>query len=313
MSAATVVTVTPNPAIDHTAWVPGFEPGAVNRVVKDHLVPGGKGVNVAAVLAGWGLPTAVTGYLGVENADTFRSFLADRGIADHFVPVPGLTRTGVKVVDDVAGTTTDLNFPGFEIGAAHVDALHAAIGSLPLTGRWVVLAGSLPVGAPPDLYRRLADLVHASGGLVALDTSGPALAEAMEGTPDLVKPNRQEMEELTGRALPSLTDLADAARDLGERGIATVVVSLGADGALFVRDDIAVFAEPPPVQVASTVGAGDAMVAGTVAATLEDLPLPALAALATAFSALAVSQVGAHLDRDAAMALVPDVSVKRLP
>ena len=308
-----VVTVTPNPAIDHTAWVPGFTPGAVNRVVKDHLVPGGKGVNVAAVLAGWGVSTAATGFLGEENAGAFRSFLAGRGIADHFVPVPGLTRTGVTVVDDVAGTTTDLNFPGFEIGAAHVAALRTAVEAVATAGRWVALAGSLPVGAPPDLYRQLGDLVHAGGGLVALDTSGAALAEAMAGTPDLVKPNREELEELTGRALPSPADLTAAARELAGQGIATVVVSLGAEGALFVRDDLAVVASPPPVRVASTVGAGDAMVAGTIAATIEDLPLPAVAALATAFAALAVSQVGAHLDRDAAMALVPDVSVERLP
>jgi 1-phosphofructokinase len=308
-----VVTVTPNPAIDHTAWVPGFVPGEVNRVTRDHLVAGGKGVNVAAMLAGWGLRTLATGFLGAENAGTFASFLAERGISERFVTVPGLTRTGVKVVDEVAGTTTDLNFPGFTVGPDHVAALGAALGDVAVPGRWVVLAGSLPVGAPATLHRDLAEVVRARGGLVALDTSGPALAAAVAGGPDLVKPNREELEELTGRTLRRRADVVDAARALAGGGIATVVVSLGADGAIFVRDGEAVFATPPPVVVASTVGAGDAMVAGTVAGTLRGLPLAEVAALATAFSAVAVSRVGAQLDPDAAMASLQHTTVEALP
>jgi 1-phosphofructokinase family hexose kinase len=291
-----VVTVTPNPALDQTVWVPGFAAGEVNRVEREETTPGGKGVNVAAFLASFGVPVAATGFLGRANAGLFEDFLAARGIGASFVPVPGATRTGVKIVDEKAGTTTDINFPGFAVTDADLDALEDAVRRLAAADCWFVLAGSLPRDAPAQTYRGLADAVHAAGGSVALDTSGLALSEALLARPELVKPNRAELEELVGRPLPDRAALQAAARELAASGIRTVVVSLGAEGALFVRDGEAAFATPPPVPVVSTVGAGDAMVAGTVLGTLRELPLPEVAALATACSAVAIGRVGPHLD-----------------
>jgi 1-phosphofructokinase len=148
---------------------------------------------------------------------------------------------------------------------------------------------------------------------VALDASGPALAAAVREAPDLAKPNRDELEELVGRALDGPAAVLAAARELGALGIGTVVVSMGAEGALFVRDAEAVHARPPAVRVASTVGAGDAMVAGTVLGALRGLGLAGAAALATACSAVAVAGVGSDLDpgavADAAAAVgLEDVS-----
>jgi 1-phosphofructokinase len=291
-----VLTVTANPALDQTLWVPGFRAGEVNRVVREELSPGGKGVNVAAFLEPFGLAVMATGFLGRANAGLFEDFLDSREIGSCFVPVAGVTRTGVKIVDEEAGTTTDINFPGFAVTDDDLLALERIVSALAAAGRWVVLAGSLPQDAPADTYRRLVETAHGSGGLVALDTSGPALAEALPAGPDLVKPNRVELEELTGRPLPDRTALRAAAGELSAQGIGTVVVSLGADGALFVRGGEAVFATPPAVRVASTVGAGDAMVAGTVLGTLRGLPLDGVAALATACSAVAISRVGPYLD-----------------
>ena len=294
-----VATVTANPAADHTVWIPGFRPGEVNRVAHDEVTPGGKGVNVAAFLAATGVPVVATGFLGTDNAALFERFFEQAGIAHCFVPVAGATRTGIKIVDVEAATTTDINFPGFRAAPEHLAALEERVAEVAVAGGWVVLAGSLPPGAPPDTYRRLVELVHERGAQAAVDTSGPALEQALEARPDLVKPNRAELEELTGRVLGDRASLRAAAAALAEGGPSTVVVSLGAAGALFFRDGAAVFATPPPVDVASTVGAGDAMVAGTVAAILRALPLGDLAALATAFSALAISQVGPHLDAGA--------------
>ena len=127
-------------------------------------------------------------------------------------------------------------------------------------------------------------LVARARGRVALDTSGPALREAMRRGPDLVKPNRDELEELGRRQLADREALVEAAEELADRGVGTVVVSMGGDGAVFARDGDAAFATPPPVRVASTVGAGDAMVAGTIAGTLRGSTSPRVAALATAFS-----------------------------
>jgi 1-phosphofructokinase len=242
----------------------------------------------------------------------FDDFFEEEGIPHEFVRVAGMTRTGIKIVDEQADSTTDINFPGFEVHGEDIAALEAAVLGVVEPERWVVLAGSLPAGAPPDLYRRLSQAVRSGGGRVALDTSGAALGEALGTNPDLIKPNREELEELTGRSLGSREDLADAAAQLGREGIGTVVVSAGAEGALFARDGAAVFATPPRVKVASTVGAGDAMVAGTIAGTLRGLELAEVAALATAFSAVAISKIGPHLDAAAVRETAAAIAVEQL-
>lgn len=310
--AVDAITVTANPAVDQTIWVPGFRAGEVNRVVREQVTAGGKGVNVAAFLAAVGIPVLATGFLGRANAGLFEAFFEQNQISNEFVTVDGTTRTGIKIVDDVARATTDINFSGFHVDEDDLDALENTLADLVAPGRWVILAGSLPAGAPATTYRRLIALVHERGGRVALDTSGPALREAMAARPDLVKPNREELEELSGRELPDREALTQAAADLARVGVGTVVVSLGADGALFARDGEAAFATPPPVRVASTVGAGDAMVAGTIASILRMLDLAETAALATAFSAVAITQIGAYLDDVAVEETAHAVSVEAL-
>ena len=303
------VTVTANPALDHTVWVPGFRAGEVNRVVREQISPGGKGVNVAAFLTAAGVAVHATGFLGTPNASLFHSFFEQTGIGDGFVPVPGMTRTGIKIVDDDAGTTTDLNFPGFEVGPEEVEVLEAALTRAVVDGRWVVLAGSLPPGAPGDLWRRLAERAHDAGGLVALDSSGEAFAAGLQARPDLVKPNREELSQLLGRSLDGRAAVLEAARSLG---VPFVIVSMGAEGALFARGDEAVFAVPGEVRVASTVGAGDAMVAGAVCAILRGLDLAETARLATAFSKVAIATVGPHLDEDAVQLAMRDVVIEEV-
>ena len=307
-----VVTVTTNPAVDQTVWIPGFRAGEVNRVRRQEVSAGGKGVNVAAFLAAFGIETLATGFLGTSNAGLFEEFLAERGIEERFVRVHGTTRTGVKIVDDEAGTTTDINFPGFDVPGERVADLQTLLASMTRPDGWIVLSGSLPPGAPADFYARLSAAAREAGMRVAVDTSGPPLAEAVRTVPDLLKPNREELEELTGRPLGDRAALAGAARELVDAGISTVVVSLGGDGALFVRAGEAVFASPPAVSVASTVGAGDAMVAGTIVGTLRELPLAGVAALATATAATKIGRVGPHLDAGAAEAASKTVAVHPL-
>lgn len=285
-----VVTVTPNPAIDWTVTVPGFAPGAVNRASADRSRPAGKGVNVAAALAGYGHRAAATGFLGRDNAAAFESFFAGLGIDDALVRVPGATRVGIKLVDPDRRETTDVNFPGPGVSAADVDALLARVDALAADGRWFVLAGSLPPGAEPALYAELTRRIRARGGRVVLDTSGDALRHALDAVPHVVKPNVHELEALLGRALPTTRDVVDAARALLERGVELAAVSMGAEGALFVARDAVVHARPPSVAVGSTVGAGDAMVAGIVAARLTGLDLAETARLATAFSLAALTR-----------------------
>ena len=310
--AVDAITVTANPAVDQTIWVPGFRAGEVNRVVREQVTAGGKGVNVAAFLAAFGVPVFATGFLGRPNAGLFEAFFEQKRIPHEFVAVNGSTRTGIKIVDEVASATTDINFSGFHVDDDDLRALEDVVAGVVAPGRWVVLAGSLPAGAPASTYRRLVTLVRERAGRVALDTSGPALREAVAAGPDLVKPNREELEELSGRPLPDRESLIQAAAELARGGVGTVVVSLGADGALFARDGDVAYATPPPVRVASTVGAGDAMVAGTIASILRMLELGDMAALATAFSAVAITQIGPYLDGPAVEQTARAVSVETM-
>lgn len=287
------VTVTPNPAIDWTVTVPGFAAGAVNRAAAERTQPAGKGVNVAAALAGFGVRCAATGFLGRENAAAFEPFFARLRIDDAFVRVDGATRTGIKIVDPERGETTDVNFPGPRVTPEDVEALLERVDGLAdAPGRWFVLAGSLPPGAEASLYRELVDAVRGAGCGVILDTSGEPLRLALDGAPHVVKPNVHELEALVGYPLASPDDVVDAARVLLDRGVMLAAVSMGAEGALFVDRDAVVLARPPRIEVGSTVGAGDAMVAGIVAARLAGLDLEGTARLATAFSAAALSRAG---------------------
>jgi 1-phosphofructokinase len=290
-----VVTVTLNPAIDQTVSVAGFAAGRVNRVAESRIDAGGKGVNVAGFLADLGVDVAVTGFLGFDNQTQFETLFEQKEIVDRFVTVPGSTRVGIKIVDAVTRETTDLNFPGLAPEKDEIARLAERIAELAEPGRWFVLAGSVPAGVPEDIYASLIEAIHERGGGVVLDTSGGPLRAALASLPELLKPNLEELRELVGHPLDSPEAVRDAARSLLEQGVERVVVSMGADGAVFVDRELALLARPPRVTVASTVGAGDAMVAGIVYGLLHDLPLAEIARFATASGAYAVTRIGAGM------------------
>jgi len=271
---AEVVTVTPNPALDWTLSVPGFTAGAVNRVEAQHTTPAGKGVNVAAALAGAGHRVAGTGWLGADNAAAFEAFFAARGIEDRFVRVGG-----------------EAGQPPSPAERAALMERVLGLASTAATGApgWFVLAGSLPPGVDPGFYCELATLVAAAGARVALDTSGEPLRRALKSEPQVLKPNVHELEALVGSPLPSRDAIVAAARGLLKGDTELVVVSMGADGALFLEDRRIVSATPPRVAVRTTVAAGDALVAGIVSARLRRLDLAELARLASAFALEAVT------------------------
>jgi 1-phosphofructokinase len=293
-----VATVTLNPAIDRTVSVAGFEAGAVNRAELAGDRAGGKGVNVAAALAEQGHRVAALGFLGRDNDAIFAEHFAALGVADFCLRLPGATRTGIKIVDSRRGETTDLNFPGLTPGPAALADLLEQIEKL--EAAWCVLAGSLPPGVPTDFYGQATRRLKARGVHVALDTSGAPLAEALAAGPDLVKPNVHELAALTGRDLPDEAAVVAAASTLVAGGVRLVAVSRGAEGAVLVSADEVIVARPPAVAVRSTVGAGDAMVAGLVAASLRGLPPAEAARLATAFSLHALSRAATDAKVDAA-------------
>ncbi|WP_342154193.1 1-phosphofructokinase [Methylorubrum sp. SB2] len=312
-----IATLTLNPAIDQTVTLDALNPGSVHRARSVWSDAGGKGVNVACCLADWGLPVSATGVLGQDNAAPFEQVLAAKGIDDRFVWIPGQTRTNLKLLDAGTAETTDINLPGLEFGPSTLEAVRAVLSELAQDGSLVVLAGSLPRSAPPDTYARLTGELRARGARVVLDASGPALAAALAAgpgaLPQAIKPNRHELEEWAGQSLTDPAALLDAARRLQASGIALVCVSLGEDGALFVSGDGALRALPPATEIASTVGAGDALVAGLVAGLHDGLPLPDLARRALAFAAGKLSRTGANLPgREAVEAIAQSIRVESL-
>jgi 1-phosphofructokinase len=283
-----VITITLNPALDRTLVVRQLERGAVNRAEWLGDRPGGKGVNVAVALAEHGVAVAALGFLGEANSGVFARFLKEHGVGENFVRLPGATREGLKIVDPERGETTDLNFPGLAPRAEDLADLTRRIDEVD-TG-WCVLAGSLSPGVPTDFYAGLTTRLRARGVRVALDTSGAPLAAALAARPDVIKPNVHELAELVGRELPDEAAVLRAARELAAGGVGLVAVSRGAEGALLVAEGEAVAARPPRIEVGSTVGAGDAMVAGIVAGRLRGLGLADTARLATAFSLHALTR-----------------------
>lgn len=313
MKRPSVTPVTLNPAIDQALSIPGFAAGQVNRVSASRSDIGGKGVNVASCLADLGLDVVATGFLGTENAALFERFFERKRITDRFVRLAGATRVGLKIVDDRTGQTTEINFPGLSPKDQDLAELLERIASLATPGGWFVLSGSVPPGAPDDIYATLIESIHARGARVVLDTSGNALRQGVKSAPEVLKPNVEELGELIGRTLDSPRAVLDAARSLLERGVRRVIVSMGREGAVFIENGQALLARPPRVTVRSTVGAGDAMVAGLVVSIIEDRALEETARRATACGALAVTKVGSGIENLAELrALGEQVEIESL-
>ena len=301
-TAMQLITVTPNPAIDHTVSLDRLEPGAVHRARAEQFEAGGKGIGVAAVAAALGLRTAASGWLGDQNPQLFERAFAERGIADAMVRVPGRTRTNIKLADAARGDSTDINLAGIAFDAdatAQAEAaLLARLAPLVGEGTWCTLAGSLPPGVGVESLVRLAEALRARGARLMVDTGGKVLGELLDrlpAAPDFLKPNRAELEELVGQPLPAAADVARAALALRARGVGLVVVSLGGDGAVIAGEGGCWLALPPRVPVATTVGAGDALVAGTLAALVDGQAFPEAGVFGMACAAARIQRIAPGL------------------
>ncbi|GAA0532830.1 1-phosphofructokinase [Rhizomicrobium palustre] len=288
-----IVTVTLNPAIDLTVALDHLTPGEVHRAHSAVSNAGGKGVNVAACLADWGVNVSATGFLGAGNVHPFETLFRDKSVGDGFIRLPGETRINVKITEP-GGRTTDVNLPGLPIEADLLPRLNDRIRALEPS--LLVLSGSLPAGLSPSIWADMASHWQQQGVRVLLDVSGAPLQEALSREELLfaVKPNRDELAAVMG-AIPDDAALLAQARALHRNGIGLVVVSLGSEGALFVSEEGALYAAPLKVGVVSSVGAGDAMVAGLCAGISEDASLERLARLSTAFAAGKLRKIGPHL------------------
>ena len=306
-----VVTCTLNPAIDQTIMLDELRPGHVHRAKNMVLHAGGKGVNVASCLADWGgTEITATGILGRDNAGIFEALCSAKNIHDGFIRIPGETRTNLKLCHD--GDTTDINFSGPRGSAETRQSIFDRMLQLCTSDTLALLAGSVPEGVGPGIYGELTGEILHRGGRVFLDTSGLPLECALHAPslPFCIKPNRAELEEFAGTALDTDNAMITVARELLSRGVGLVVISLGAQGALFVTGAEILRAALPVLRVDSSVGAGDAMMAGLIAATCENAGLEATARLATAFASAKLQRPGANLPpRNIVEALSADVRI----
>jgi 1-phosphofructokinase len=323
MSAAhggRVVTLTANPSLDRTLSLPGpLQRGSVARLAPSSTEPGGKGVNVARAIAAAG--GDVVTVLPAADDDPIVGALHRIGLPMATVPVEAPVRTNYTLAEP-DGTTTKLNEPGAPLDAATRAALTAALHRHAEGARWVVLSGSLPPGTPADWYAELVRSLRDTGARIAVDTSeAPLLALLAAGTdaaPDVLKPNSEELAQLTGVPEAELTAdrgaLLAAVATLHERGVAEVLLTLGADGALLSTAEGVWSATPPPITVRSTVGAGDCSLAGLVLADLAGAAPAERLRSAVAHGAASASLPGSAVPTpDQAARLAAEVATEPLP
>lgn len=296
-----ILTLTPNPSIDRAIVVDTLRRGEVHRATESRIDPGGKGVNVSRALTANGVATRAVLPAGGPAGHLLEELLDAAGVSRHSVPVAGPVRMNISVLEP-DGTTTKLNEPGPTLSPDEVSALVATTLDLARDADWVVGCGSLPPGAPTDLYAQLVRGVRELGGRIAVDSSGAPMAAALQAAPTLIKPNHEELAEVVGHALPTLGDVRDAAKDLVAKGIEIVAVSLGSDGALLVTESDLVHARATISNPLSTVGAGDCMLAGLLHGLSSGLSHPEALATGVAWGAAAVTLPGSRVPTPADVA-----------
>ncbi len=289
-----VVTITLNPALDLTGSVETLNVGSVSLVQQSNLHAAGKGVNVAKVLSDLGADVTVTGFLGKDNPELFHQLFEEINVKDEFIDVKGSTRINVKLVES-SGEVSDINFPGVQVTSDDIARFEHTLFALAETHDYFVLAGSLPRGVTPEQCAVWIEKLHQMGKKVLFDSSKAALSAGIEAHPWLIKPNDEELSDFVGEPLETPAQCQKAAQNLSDKGIENIVVSMGANGVMWLNQGEWLRAQPPKMKVVSTVGAGDTLVAGLCWGHMQVMPKTDLLRFATALSALAVSQVGVGL------------------
>ncbi|MBP5404752.1 MAG: 1-phosphofructokinase [Clostridia bacterium] len=261
-----IYTVTFSPAIDYVVDLNKLEIGEINRTVREFAYPGGKGINVSLVLANLGKPSVATGFLGGFTGDYIKSELARRNVASGFIEVDGVTRINVKIR---AGKETAINGQGPQITAEDIEQL---IRQLERLGKedLLVISGTVPSSLPADIYERILERIKDAGVTLIVDATKDILLNTLKYHPLLVKPNKEELEEMFEVKITNDDELILTAKRLLALGAENVIVSLGGDGALLVGRNVETsLREAPQGKVVNTVGAGDSLVAGFIDAYVD--------------------------------------------
>lgn len=257
-----ITSVSLNPSIDRTIALDRLSVGGLNRVRSQTDVAAGKGVNVALAAAALGEESGCIGFMYREGAALYAQRLEQGGVRSDFVWCEGAVRVNIKVFDREKGEITEINSSGMPVSDVQLEAMVALVRDHARHSDYMILSGSMPPACPADFYRTLAQAAAGENCRVLLDADGERLRAGMEARPFLIKPNRYELELLTGRTLDTREKLLEAALECVRAGVGVAAVSMGGDGAL-ITDGKSAFRTPGlKVEVKSTVAAGDSMIAG---------------------------------------------------
>jgi 1-phosphofructokinase family hexose kinase len=311
-----ILTVTLNAAIDRTVAVPNFRLGHRHRSVESRTVAGGKGVNVARALSLLGRPVIAAGFVGGPTGTRVLEQLHEESVLTDFTRIAAETRINLAVIDPTSGEQTEINERGPAVSAEEVRKLFERIGYLAGGAKICVIAGSVPPGAGDDLYARLIADLGRRGIPVVLDAEGEAMLAGVRAGASMVTPNEREAEELVGQEFADGGDLAHGLIELVRLGAAEAAITrpegcVAAVGEGADRRLLEVHTEP--LEPVSTVGSGDAFLAGYVAARYEGRSAEDCLAYGVACGAESTQHFGAGtVDRNQVERLLGEVAVHDL-
>ncbi len=290
--------------------------GEVNRAVSAQPFPGGKAAHVAMVAKALGIEVSWVGFLGGATGEECESGLSALGIPLTVVRTQTETRANLEIISD-DGAVTEILEPGGAVSDGEVERLLAACRDIFAdggTGTQVAISGSLPPGAPSDLYAEITRIAHVYGCRVLLDSSGEALRRGLEAAPDFVKPNRQEASAFAGYEVQNADSAVGVAQRFFNAHAKSVAISLGENGLLWQEsiDSDALLAKLPPVSAGSSVGSGDAVVAGFAVGYERGLSNEQTLSLAVACgTANCLADAPGQIDRGAVLRLAKEAQVSR--
>lgn len=290
-----IITVTLNPSLDKTFNIGKFEKGKVNRPESARIDAGGKGINVSRALANFQTESVALGISGGENGRILEEILKREGVTADFLKVSGNTRMNYKIFDMHTGDTTDINEQGIYMSEECEKLFSEKYKQALKKSEFVVLAGSIPPNTPCDIYKKLAEVAEKENVKVILDAEGTPLREGIKAKPFAIKPNLREFEDLCGKTMKTQTDILNGMRELCEYGIKFAVVSLGADGAIFMRGRVAYKTGASKVERKSTVGCGDSVVAGMVYSLSKGFDLKKTAMFSAACGSVSATKDGTNM------------------
>ena len=266
-----ITTVTMNPCIDRSVHIGSFRKGTINRVKRSRTDIGGKGINVSVQLRSFRQDTRALCLDPMDSGTYLTDSLTTLGVTGIMVPVNGRLRENLKIYDDEAGDLTEINEAGTAVDFSSYKRFMQRFRSLLGSTDILVLSGSVPPGIPADVYKQMITEAKEAHVLTVLDAAGEPLRLGIEAGPDMIKPNRFEMETLTGHAIPDLDTACVEAMALVDQGVKNVCLSLGAQGAILANQKGIWYSEGVPIKVLGKQGAGDSLVAGLCIGKLSDM------------------------------------------